>query len=383
MTPRTFFYAFCTLCIIQILMVSLEKKSLSIMIHDNDPISARTNDNVKLHPLVMDQTIETLIKNTNSSDYKWLGNHWIVPPGVPTFTPRQIRAYFKKRNVLVIGDSTSRRFYATLFGILTADDLDNVRLDEVNNGKLLNENKGRKNRSMCTRQQNRSIAKTMTAMMGSTCKDWGGDEGEDEENKDKHNSTSNSSSSELLPLGSVKLDYAYQFSFKSMVEMWRDGPNNDNMQGFQNDYDLVIIGIGIWEQVRPQDTIEPVEMLPNTTAAERARVMLELMQRNNPKNLQVVIRTSGFDSRRITEQTILHQINAEERQFFYDLETGTNATDRYAKNNLTLVDWGGVIQHRSYGMERLFGDTSNHYDTEARLLFIQQLMHELIKSELQ
>ena len=126
------------------------------------------------NPLLMDQNVETLIKNTNSSDYKWLGNHWIAPPGVPTFTPRQIRAYFKKRNVLVIGDSTSRRFYATLFGMFNADDLDNVSVEEISNKTLLDENMSFKYVTNCTLQQNRSIAKHMTAQMGSTCKNWGG-----------------------------------------------------------------------------------------------------------------------------------------------------------------------------------------------------------------
>ena len=332
----------------------------------------------------MDQNVETLIKNTNSSDYKWLGNHWIAPPGVPTFTPRQIRAYFKKRNVLVIGDSTSRRFYATLFGMFHTDDLDNVSVEEISNKTLLDENMYFKYVTNCTLQQNRSIAKHMTAMKGTTCKNWGGDEGEGEiENEDQQNSTISSSAS--LPSGSVKFDYAFQSSFKSMVEFWRDGPNNDNLQGLQNYYDLIIIGKGVWELAHPSETIKPVLLLPNTTAAERVRAMLELMQRNNPNDLQVVIRTSGFGSNNTdpTDQQILRDINAEERQFFYDLETGadTRTAGRYAKN-VTLVDWGGVIEHRSYGEERIEGDSPHHYDAEARILFLQQLMHELVKSEL-
>ena len=41
-----------------------------------------------------------------------------------------------------------------------------------------------------------------------------------------------------------------------------------------------------------------------------------------------------------------------------------------------------MIEHRSYGKERIKGDAPHHYDTEARILFLQQLMHELVKSEL-
>ena len=52
------------------------------------------------HQLLMHQDVATLIKNTNSWDYKWIGNHWTAPPGVPTaFTPRQLKSKFQKRNV--------------------------------------------------------------------------------------------------------------------------------------------------------------------------------------------------------------------------------------------------------------------------------------------
>ena len=60
------------------------------------------------HMLLLDESIQERIKNTNSSDYTWVGNHWLPPPGVPTFTPRQLKAYYSQRNVLVIGDSTKQ-----------------------------------------------------------------------------------------------------------------------------------------------------------------------------------------------------------------------------------------------------------------------------------
>ena len=71
------------------------------------------------------------IKNTNSSQYSWVGNHWVAPPGVPTFTPRQLKAYHSQRNVLVIGDSTSRRMYTHLRFIMNATNLDDMKLREI------------------------------------------------------------------------------------------------------------------------------------------------------------------------------------------------------------------------------------------------------------
>jgi hypothetical protein len=53
------------------------------------------------------------------------------------------------------------------------------------------------------------------------------------------------------------------------------------------------------------------------------------------------------------------------------------------KPNITLVDFGSVIFKRSFREKRIQGDHVAHYGVEARLLYAQQLMHELIKAELE
>lgn len=50
-------------------------------------------------------------------------------------------------------------------------------------------------------------------------------------------------------------------------------------------------------------------------------------------------------------------------------------------SNVTVVDWGTVISKRSYGKARIAGDIKAHYGLEARLLFAQQLLHELLAGE--
>jgi hypothetical protein len=103
------------------------------------------------------------------------------------------------------------------------------------------------------------------------------------------------------------------------------------------------------------------------------------MQRNNPTDHQVVFRTSGFDTRHVNKDKKMWDANAVSKQFFHDLETkpgnGISA-------NVTLVDWGGVLEKRSFGEDRIVGDHPAHYGLEARLLFIQQLVHELVKADL-
>jgi hypothetical protein len=47
---------------------------------------------------------------------------------------------------------------------------------------------------------------------------------------------------------------------------------------------------------------------------------------------------------------------------------------------MTLVDWATVIEKRSYE-ERIDGDIKPHYGLQARLLFGQQLLYQLILAD--
>jgi hypothetical protein len=76
--------------------------------------------------------ILNIIKATNSSDYSWIGYNFVSPPGVPVFTPSQMmNNSFQNIDVLVLGDSTNRRIYGTLKGILDADDRDDVNFEPL------------------------------------------------------------------------------------------------------------------------------------------------------------------------------------------------------------------------------------------------------------
>jgi hypothetical protein len=98
-----------------------------------DTIQSRTtsHQDEHEHELLSSESMADRMKNTNSSDYRWVGNQWVPPPGVPVFTSSQIKKYFSKRNVLVIGDSTSRRMHVTMLSLMGAADLDNVKKIEV------------------------------------------------------------------------------------------------------------------------------------------------------------------------------------------------------------------------------------------------------------
>ena len=316
------------------------------------------------HKLLLDESVHERIKNTNSSDYTWVGNHWMPPPGVPTFTPRQLKEYYSQRNVLIIGDSTSRRVHATLYAMMNATDLDDMKASEI-------EHDHPKRKSACSEDMGRYISH----MSGGK---WIICQNNTVEVEDTHDSSS----------GKVKkyfkFDHAIQYCYEFIEWFWRDSDvddtvslSTDHLTGFTKDYDLIIIAMGIWELAQPMACNS---RKPNTTIAERLQPALENLERNNPDGLQVVFRNSAFDTRYTGADDSIRDSNALSRQFFHDLDQKSEL-GRYEKN-MTLVDWGGVMQSRSYGNDRIKGDHAAHYGLEARLLFIQQLTHELLKSEL-
>ena len=327
------------------------------------------------HNLLMDQHVQERIKDTNSSHYTWLGNQWIPPPGIPIFTPKQIKEYYSGRNILVIGDSTSRRLHATLLAILNAVDLDNVPLKEV----MQDANKGKNScdaNSMGHRYITNRTAGIFTICRNTTI-----------EVEETANETSTGDG------GSVKyfsFDQIYQVCYAAISNLWRDVEEdestssttsaslNEDLVGFQQDYDLVIVANGIWELARKRDCDK--QSPPGTTTEERLQRTLDNLEKNNPDGLHVVFRTSGWDKKYFENDSTIRNANALTRQFFNDLDQQSEL-GRYRKN-LTLVDWGGVMESRSYNKERIEGDMAAHYGIEARLLFIQQLTHELVKSEL-
>ena len=77
------------------------------------------------------------------------------------------------------------------------------------------------------------------------------------------------------------------------------------------------------------------------------------------------------------------------KQYFYEkkqneasLSTNHDGAASRSTSNIGLVDWGGVIKQRSFGEDRIVGDHPAHYGLEGRTLYIQQLMHELVKADL-
>jgi len=286
--------------------------------------------------MYFDEIRNESLKRSNSSEYTWIGNNWIPPKGVPTFSTRDIKAYFQNKNVLVIGDSTSRRFYGTLFSILNATDVDDILVNDINAETMLNENKKGSKTSICP--STRGLV-SLPGNKWTTCKNR----------------------------GPFKFDHMVQYCFEFIEWFWSNKTNH--LSVFSKEYDIVINAIGVWELNKPQFC---ATNSPNTTVQQRVNATIENIFKNNPENLKVALRTSGFDERFENNDKIIFDINSMEREKFMEKHT----------DNVCLVEWGSVILKRSFGDKKIKGDHPAHYGLEARLLFIQQLLHELMKSDI-
>ena len=271
------------------------------------------------------------------------------PPGVPTFTPRQLKEYYSRRNILVIGDSTSRRMYTTLHKVMNAANLEDMTITDVDGDPW-------KRRNFCGEDMGDRYISTLRLPL---CL----------------NHTYITEIRDVYRNETIREDFKFDNTgavcYSELEKKWED---EAFLTGIAKEYDLIIIAMGIWEQVRARDCRSA-----NTTTDGRLQTSLEAMERTNPPGLQLVFRNSAFD-KRYESNNVIRNANAVADQFFHDLDQKWEM-GRYERN-MTLVDWGGGMESRSYGENRIEGDLKPHYGLEARLLAIQQITHELLKSDL-
>ena len=344
------------------------------------------------------------IKSTNSSDYSWMGNNFVPPAGVPVFTPSQIKDYFQNRNVLFLGDSTNRRVYGTMRALINADDLDDVslealdkvhrrRLDEVAAGAASSMSNNYTSASAAAKfkaaNDRTSICgpRAIKSLIHKTLPDYGCDNvvGSTAEkyainqfDDDYKNSSIDEKMKETKGFFDTGLGYCHHNILWDFNDMNNGG---ELLNAMKADYDLIIINNGIWENINQGACRRNA-----TSGLGRLPALLDKIRDESSKDLQIVFRTPGFADEsgkgKGAMNLSLDFINYA-KEYFYKIRMGQGIDYLEPKPNITLVDFGSVIFKRSFREKRIQGDHVAHYGVEARLLYAQQLMHELIKAELE
>ena len=206
--------------------------------------------NYKSHPLLPhDDYVYERILNTNSSDYIWVGNHWMPPPGVPTFTPRQLKEYYSRRDILVLGDSTGRRMYTTLYKVMQAANLEDMTIGKIDGDpwkqkKKCGEDMG--DRYISTLRESLCLNHTRITEIRDV-------------NRKK------------TMIEDIKFDFTFSPCYNGLETTWKD---EATLTKLSKDYDLIIIAMGIWEQVRAWECRSD-----NTTAGESLQTSLDLAEK--------------------------------------------------------------------------------------------------------
>ena len=319
----------------------------------------------RLHPQAETTAATTTTTTTPSlrdQTGSWIGNNWVPPRDWHLFSAYEMLQLYQYKSVLWVGDSTTRRAALTLYGILQAPS-DAIPASQIDGGHIVDVNK-RTVTEPCYRYGNHTETFPVTHCRIMPTQD------------SNLGTTSGNINSTTEKLFSVYWSNCMAALESFLLRELAASKHQTNSTGLTGDYDVLIIGQGIWEAVRGSDCKRAsggrsLEEMFNTTLD-----LLEELAKQRPE-LTIVWRTCGFHQDGVNN-AIVHYMN----------EIAMDRIDRYAtkslserdppySNNLVYVNFGQAIQARSFGTDRIRGDLKPHYGLEARYALLQMIANVL------
>jgi len=370
--------------------------------------------------------------------------HWIVPSssGIPIFSQEDMLDAFMNVDTLWIGDSTTRRAYATLYAILnhtsntsssetSINDIPEVELGHPN---VIDMNKFAHNLepSCEDRKAHNNATFSRPGMhdlwtVQAVCRSLPRrrkrskihEDIDDDDTTTATTTTAMGNNNHSSSFSSSLFDYA-------RVDCLRDLHRIAELEDVLKRYSLIIIGVGIHDALRknncrmsqsvPKVNSPPVEnetLLPEeeeeqgqdsimsiedvfdqygwkgvediATALQRVHSHDDLDEDGNlvaSRTTAVLWRTTGFSWNAPNETTRdVLQMNEKAKINVADrLERQIqNASSTNNKNGrIQIVDWGTAIYPRSFRPNRIEGDLAPHYGLEARLLMVQMTTQQVL-----
>jgi hypothetical protein len=275
--------------------------------------------------------------NAGNMHYTWIGNQWVPPHGVPIYSVIEMRALYERYSTVWMGDSTSRRAYHTLYGMLNASDPSDVSIHDIDDGGVIDLGKGAYTQN-CTNPNYFP---------------WTNDTARGILFQPHHMICRKNADSRLdLFLGAQCFSDIDRFA-RTDLEYGKKT---------SQDYDILIVAMGIWELVRRQDCRRNNN---ETDTGKRLEMALKSLSDLSSPKLRIVWRTMGFSDK--------YAVTKDEIKIYNKFAKDFIETQPY----MSCVDWGGEIERRSFGNSRIRGGMTVHYGPEARTLLINMLTHEL------
>ena len=282
----------------------------------------------------------------------WIGNQWIPPPGYRLYSAREMQSYFQQHSILWIGDSTARRTYGTMYGILNATrDPDDIESHHLDHPSVIDMNK---------------MSVELTVPFPEIC-----------------NKSGYSLCRRIPAYGADDRDRLYDLSDATCLASLVNMTANQTSQLWKDisNYTLIIFIIGPWEL---RDRCGPEKGWQ-----KRVQSFLDsLYQHTEDSNTVFLWRTWGsidFDIERKAKISWKRAFMYNE--YFKEL-MNEHDEERKSQNKslsaVSYIDWGQAMFPRSFPRsKRIRGDMQAHYGLEARLTFVQMLMNHLVERDRQ
>jgi hypothetical protein len=286
------------------------------------------------------------VRHNTSDTGSWLANQWIPPQGWKLYSAAEIRHYFSKKSILLVGDSQCRRFLATLWPVLSRINETDIPTAQLDNVLQLNVNKNWG-----------PVHGTMEP-----CERW---------HSEEHIIWGKRYNQSLCRKRSQNKEWYDYLDFKCHIQLQEffDLDLKYNRVATKL-YDVIIIMMGVWDfgGHKARQHCER-KGFGRSFPKNALRMLRRALRAASHINTTLVWRTTGYHQ--WGEHTaIFQQANAEIRNFIQ------------SQKNMVLMDLEPAIAARSFGQTRIVGDNGYHYGLEARLMMIQLLMNCLKEHEI-
>lgn len=269
----------------------------------------------------------------------WQAGWWVPPPGWKLYSAEEARDYYADRSVMWFGDSTARRASMTMYNLLEQAYGNQTILARTLDSNIDINKKA--TTEPCLKWPNATVSVNYCRSMPGS------------------NSTGEFMQANGACMGDVM----------DMFQSELDGESNVTAG-----IDTIIIAIGIWEVMRPQDC----RGNSNLTLNEKEDAVIDLMDRylhENP-DTRIVWRLGGYFGAQETDGYNLKIRIMNDRML--------NKFDAYMARmdhgRFSYVDWAGAVRERSFE-HRIVGDMKPHYGLEPRLVSIHMITNVLQEME--
>jgi hypothetical protein len=171
-------------------------------------------------------------------------------------------------------------------------------------------------------------------------------------------------------------------------------------------YDIIVIAIGIWQDVRPWDCRLPPNETITTLIEDSMRLLTKIIsldRRNRRRQdttastghnddhdgMRVIWRTGGWKHGMEQEkhlatlemnQAIMDFMDAAHREYDQGQNDDNDDDDSFSGTSarfMSYVNWGDAVAPRSFD-ERIHGDIKVHYGLEPRQMLVQMVTNQLV-----